>query len=87
MWTAKIDQTELMPRPIYCYLERHSHSVGFSCHSSFIWASTLENLSSRFANNKGADQPAHLCRLIRAIDFRLLESIISRVAMSEISIF
>ena len=25
-----------------------------------IWASTQENLSSLFANNKGADQPAHI---------------------------
>ena len=87
MWTAKTDQTELMPRLIYCYLERHSHSVGFSCHSSFIWASTLENLSSRFANNKGADQPAHTRRLISPFDFGLLESIISRDATSDISIF
>ena len=40
-----------------------------------------------FANNKGADQPAHMPRPISAFVFRLLESIISRVATSEISIF
>ena len=40
-----------------------------------------------FVNNKGADQPAHLCSLISAFVIRLLESIISRFAMSEISFF
>ena len=40
-----------------------------------------------FANNKGADQPAHPCSLISAFVFRPLESIISRLAKSENSIF
>ena len=40
-----------------------------------------------FANNKGADQPAHPCSLISAFVIRLLESIISILATSEISIF
>ena len=43
-----------------------------------------ENLSSMFANSKGADPPAHL---ISAFVIRLLESIISKLAMSEYSIF
>ena len=51
------------------------------------WALTLENLSSGFANNKDADQPAHLRSLIRAFVFRILESIISKLATSKISIF
>ena len=38
-------------------------------------------------NNKGADQPAHLRSLFSAFDFCLLESIISRLSTSEISIF
>ena len=38
-------------------------------------------------NIKGADQPAHPRRLISAFVIRLLESIISRLAMSKISIF
>ena len=38
------------------------------------WASTQENLSSGFANNKGADQPMHLHSLISAFVIRLLES-------------
>ena len=38
-----------------------------------------------FANNKGADQPAHRSSLISAFVISLLESIISRLATSEIS--
>ena len=40
-----------------------------------------------FANNTGADQPAHPRRLISAFVIRFLESIISRLATSEILIF
>ena len=39
-----------------------------------------------FANNKGADQPAHMRSLISAF-VRLTESIISRHSTSEISMF
>ena len=41
-----------------------------------IWASWRENLSWGFANNKGADQPAHLGSLISTFVIRLLESTI-----------
>ena len=37
-----------------------------------------------FKNNKGADQPAHPRSLISAFVIRLLESILSRLARSEI---
>ena len=40
-----------------------------------------------FANNKGADQPVHPHSLISAFVIRLFESIISRLASSEISLF
>ena len=40
-----------------------------------------------FVNNKGADQPVHPRSLISTFVIRLLESTISRLAMSEISIF
>ena len=40
-----------------------------------------------FANNQGADQPSHSRSLISAFVIRLLESIISRLAKGEISIF
>ena len=41
----------------------------------------------RFANNTGADQPAHPRNLISAYVIRYLESIISRLSTGEISIF
>ena len=40
------------------------------------------NLSSVLANNKAADQPAYLCSLISAFVIHLLESTISKLAMS-----
>ena len=40
-----------------------------------------------FANNKGADQPAHTRSLISTFVIGYLESIISRLASSEISTF
>ena len=46
---------------------------------------TPENLSSGFANNKDADQPAHLQSLIRAFVIHLLGSIISKLGTSVIS--
>ena len=38
-------------------------------------------------NNKGADQPVHPCTLISAFGIHFLQSIISKLATSEISIF
>ena len=40
-----------------------------------------------FANNKGADQPAHRPRLISALVICVLESIISKHGTSDILIF
>ena len=42
---------------------------------------------SSFANNKGADQPAHPCSLISAFVVRCLDSIISLNSIAEISRF
>ena len=50
------------------------------------WASSRENLSSGFANNTGADQPAHPRSLISAFVIRFLESTIYKLATGEISI-
>ena len=54
-------------------------------------SSTHENLSSAggggVANNKGTDQPVHQHTLISAFVIHLLETIISGLATSEISIF
>ena len=44
-------------------------------------------MSSGFANNKGADQLAHLCSLTRAFVIGLKESIIFKLAKSEIPLF
>ena len=41
----------------------------------------------RVVNNKGTDQPAHLCSLVSAYVIRLMESTISRLTSSEISCF
>ena len=38
-----------------------------------------------YANNKGADQPAHLCSLISAFVVRGLDSIVSLDSVAEIS--
>ena len=51
-----------------------------------IWASKRENLSSGFENNEGADQPVHSRSLISAFVIHLLESIKSKLAISEFSI-
>ena len=50
-----------------------------------IWA--LKTCLRRFANNTGADQPAHLCSLISAFVIRVLENTISKLATREISFF
>ena len=50
-----------------------------------IWAMSWENLFLPYANNKGADQPAHLRSLISAFVVRCLASIIPVVAKSKIS--
>ena len=42
-----------------------------------------KNLSSRLANNKGTDQPAHARSLISAFLFRLLKSVISTHATND----
>ena len=46
-----------------------------------------ENLSLGFANNKVADQPVHLRRLIRDFVIHFLERFISKHATGKISIF
>ena len=54
---------------------------------AFNWASMRENLSSGGCDNKGTDQPAHPHRLISTFVIRSLESITSKLAAGEISIF
>ena len=56
-------------------------------HCSIIWVRKyrLNDLFMPYANNKGADQPAHSCSLISAFVVRCLDSTISLVSISEIS--
>ena len=49
------------------------------------WAPSWENLFLPYANNKGADQPAHSRSLISAFVVRCLDSILLVVSISEIS--
>ena len=52
-----------------------------------MWTSSLVTCLRGFANNKGADQPAHTRSLISAFVIRFLESTIYDLATSEFSIF
>ena len=52
-----------------------------------IWALSRENLSSGFAKHKGADQPALPRNLISAFVIRVLQSIISKLAVNKTSNF
>ena len=51
----------------------------------WYWATSWENLFMPYANNKGADQPAHPHSLISAFVIRCLDSIIPLVSISKIS--
>ena len=51
----------------------------------YIWAASWENLFLPYADNKGADQPAHLRNLISAFIVGCLDSIIPMLAKSKIS--
>ena len=53
--------------------------------SWFNWALARGNLSSVLVNNKVKDLPAHPRSLISAFVIRVLKSIISKLATSEIS--
>ena len=49
------------------------------------WSPSWEKLFMPYANNKGADQPAHSRSLISTFDSRCLDSKIPLVSISEIS--
>ena len=52
-----------------------------------IWALPQENLILSQANNKGADQPAHVRSLISAFVVHFLKSIIAKLASYKILSF
>ena len=62
------------------------HPIAMNHKSHYIWALVGENLSSGFANNKGTDQPGHPRSPICVFVIRFLESIITKLAISKISI-
>ena len=67
---------------------RLCHTVGISVFIQCIIGPQREKTCVRgFANNTGADQPAHPRSLISAFVIRFLESIIGKRATDEISIF
>ena len=57
----------------------------FLSNGVYNWATSWENLTLPYANNKGADQPAHLCSLISAFVIHCLDSIISVISICKIS--
>ena len=68
--------------------KRHENDICLYLVSKGTFGHRREKTCLRgFANNKGADQPAHPRRLISVFVIRFLLSIISRLATSEISIF
>ena len=68
-------------------LTRCTYLCSFFCLNSNIWAMSWENLFIAYANNKGADQPAHPHSLISAYVVRCLGSMIPTLAKSKISGF
>ena len=63
-----------------------SWSASFHCKQmNLSWSTSWENLFLPYANNKGADQPAHPHSLISIFFVRFLDSTISLVSISEIS--
>ena len=59
-------------------IRNEQFTYGPRCGKTRLWA---------FANNKGADQPAHPGSLISVFVIHFLKSIISKLASSEISVF
>ena len=81
----------LLGTPVACFLRFgvHWHSVWrvyriWLKKRLHIWATPCENLFLPYANNKGADQPAHPRCLSSAFVFRCLDRTISLVSISEI---
>ena len=52
---------------------------------NYVWAMSWQNLFLRYANNKGADQPAHPCNLNSTFVVCCLDSTIPILAKSKIS--
>ena len=69
VYSKDSDQTGQMPRLIPSLRWAHNSWCWFSHAPAHNWASSWENLFLPYANNKGADQPAHLRSLIAPLLF------------------
>ena len=67
--------------PLLTFFDLAHHGSTFL----LFWPGREKTCLRVFGKNKGADQPAHLRRLIIVFGFRLLKIIISKLATSEIS--
>ena len=61
--------------------------MAFTDHTHYMGLDARKICLRGFANNKGADQPAHPDSLNSALVIRLLDTIISRLATGKISTF
>ena len=61
-----------------------SDEIGYSC-TDFNMNHVTDSRENPYANNKGADQPAHFHSLISAFVVRCLNSIISILAKFKVS--
>ena len=93
IWNAVCLKSLIFGFGVYSEIEQHNIAINektlfLITNDCFLFGPRHKKPCLRgFANNKGADQPAHLRELFSAFVVCLLESIISRLAMSEILIF
>ena len=87
-WECLLPQTEFICNPTVQQFGLIIELISF-LHSniqwSYIWTTSWQSLLLPYANNRGTDQPVHPRRLICAFVFRCLDSIISLLAIAEIS--
>ena len=70
----------------FCHVVAHFIFSGYNVSIWYNkWATSWQNLLLPYANNKGADQPAHQCSLIGAFVVHCLDSIIPLVSITKIS--
>ena len=86
--TEKAHTCDTCDKCFPCLSRLKAHLVVHSGETPFTYGPRREKTCLRgFANNTGADQPAHSRSLISAFVIRFLICIISRLATGEISIF
>ena len=82
----KGDSTNLS-QCLYSQILRHSYSkVHVPSYKQFIWDPSWKNKFMPYANNKGADQPAHPRSLISTFIVHCLDSIIPLLAIRSVRV-